>query len=97
MVALEAALAAAERSVAHTVLERAFLRLVDRHGLPPPTGQVWVRLPSGHRRLDFLYEAHGVVVELFSQRWHSTRAQRRADAQRLAELHAKGLRVRAFL
>ncbi|MFM7535965.1 MAG: endonuclease domain-containing protein [Acidimicrobiales bacterium] len=77
----------------HSHLERVFCRRLRRAGLPIPLSQVAVRTPAGRlRRLDFLYPEQGLVVEVSGHRTHSTREDRRADAQRHRELVAVGLR-----
>ena len=61
----------------HTMLERRFLTLVRRAGLPRPTTQL-VHRRDGRTvaRVDFCFEAHGVVVEVSGQRGHSTPRER---------------------
>jgi very-short-patch-repair endonuclease len=78
----------------HTVLERRFLRLVRRAGLPRPTTQ-FVHRQDGRTvaRVDFCFEAHGVVVEVSGQRGHSSPGERARDAHRRNELQDLGRRV----
>jgi very-short-patch-repair endonuclease len=81
------------RPALHSHLERLFVRRVRASGLPLPASQVVVRSASGRlRRLDFLYPALNLVVEVSGHRTHSTRADRQRDAQRHRELMAEGLR-----
>lgn len=59
-------------------LERRFLRLVRRTGLPVPQTQ---RYLSSHR-VDFLWPELGLVVETDSLRYHRTALQQRRDRER---------------
>jgi hypothetical protein len=77
-------------------LERWFLGLVRRSGLPAPERQVTFR--AGSRtvgRVDFLFPG-GLVVEVAGHGTHATRRQRQVDAQRHTELTLRGLRVLTF-
>ncbi len=73
-------------------LERAFLRLCRRHGLPKP--EVNVRL--GGFRPDFLWRKAGLIVETDGWRTHGTRSAFEADRARDAQLHARGYAVLRF-
>lgn len=78
----------------HTMLERRFLELVRRAGLPRPIPQVVVR--DGDRtmaRVDFMYRELQVVVEVSGQLGHASAAERARDAQRRGELLDAGFRV----
>ncbi|MEX2625812.1 MAG: hypothetical protein WD225_02950 [Ilumatobacteraceae bacterium] len=78
----------------HTELERRFLRLVRRAGIPRPRTQVVHR--SGSRtvaRVDFLFEAYDLVVEVSGQHGHSSPSERARDAQRRNELQELGRTV----
>ena len=78
----------------HTELERRFLRLVRRAGLPRPRTQVVHR--SGRRtvaRVDFLFEPYDLVVEVSGQHGHSSPSDRARDAQRRNELQELGRTV----
>ena len=81
--------------VGHSELERDFLRLVDRAGLPRPKTQ---RTFHGERtiRVDAIWEASGVVAEVMGHRFHCTALDLRRDAQRRNELQAIGLDVVEF-
>ncbi len=59
-------------------LERMFLRLVRRAGLPEPQTQ---RYASGWR-VDFIWPGLGLVVETDSLRYHRTPAQQNRDYER---------------
>jgi very-short-patch-repair endonuclease len=74
-----------------TLLERRFLRLVRRGGLPRPKVQVPFR--DGQRtaaRVDFLFEEYLIVVEVSGRKGHSSPAERAKDAQRRNELQDLG-------
>jgi len=78
----------------HTLLERRFLALMRRAGLPAPTPQVVHG--QGARtvaRVDFLFESDGVVVEVSGRKGHASDADRARDAQRRNELQDLGRRV----
>ena len=81
----------------HTRLERSFLRVVRRAGLPRPRTQV-VHRRGGRTfaRVDFFFEEAGVVVEVSGRRGHASDAERARDAQRRNELQAIGRRVYEF-
>lgn len=83
----------------HTMLERRFLELVRHAGLPRPETQAVFRRPSDGRfvaRVDFLFRAAGVVVEVSGRLGHSSPSERARDAQRRNELQDLGLRVYEF-
>jgi very-short-patch-repair endonuclease len=73
-------------------LERAFLRLVRRAGLPPPLTQVRI---SGFR-VDFFWPDLRLVVETDGLRYHRTPAQQARDRQRDQVLVAAGMTVLRF-
>jgi len=78
----------------HSPLERRFLRLLRDAALPRPRTQVIHRIGTRTlARVDFLFEAHGVVVEVSGRRGHSSDAERAIDAQRRNELQALGRAV----
>lgn len=77
-----------------TILERRFLELMRRGGLPRPTTQAVQRRDGRHvARVDFLFPDHGIVVEVTGRLGHSSPAERARDAQRRNELTDLGLRV----
>jgi len=81
----------------HSWLERRFLALVRQAGLPRPHTQVVHR--QGDRtvaRVDFLWEAEDVVVEVSGRRGHASDAERAKDAQRRNELQDLGRLVYEF-
>lgn len=75
----------------HTFLERRFLKVMRQAGIPLPTPQVVHR--KGGRfvaRVDFLFEAEGVVVEVSGGRGHSSPSDRAKDARRRNDLQRMG-------
>lgn len=88
-----------ENSGGHTMLERKFLELMDRAGLPRPTPQVVYRTERTGKfvaRVDFSYPDHGLVVEVSGRKGHSSPSERARDAQRRNELQELGVRVFEF-
>jgi hypothetical protein len=84
-----------DEPVGHSELERRFLRLVARAGLPRPSTQ---RTFRGERtiRVDAIWEERGVVAEVMGHRFHCTSLDLERDAQRRNELQAMGLEVLEF-
>lgn len=77
-----------------TPLERAFLRVLRRNGLPRPTTQLRVVGPNGFiARVDFIYDGLCVVIEVTGRKGHASDAERQRDAQRRNELLDQGLKV----
>jgi very-short-patch-repair endonuclease len=68
-------------------LERLFLRLVRRSGLPPPV----TRQRLNEFRVDFVWPAFGLVVEADSLRYHRTPGQQKRDRERDQAHTAVGL------
>jgi very-short-patch-repair endonuclease len=79
-------------SASESALEDAFLRLAKRAGLPSPAINVYV---EGFR-IDALWRASRVAVELDGWAWHHTRDTFEADRERDAALTATGWRVVRF-
>lgn len=81
----------------HTVLERRFLALMRRAGLPRPTTQL-VHRRGGRTvaRVDFCFEVCGIIVEVSGGLGHSSPTERAKDAQRRNELQDLGRRVYEF-
>ena len=78
----------------HSMLERRFLELVREAGLPRPRTQVVHRKGSRHiARVDFLFEDHGIVIEVNGRCGHASDAERERDGQRRGELTDLGLLV----
>ena len=78
----------------HTLLERRFLALMRDAGLPRPKPQV-VHRRDGRTiaRVDFLFEAFSIVVEVSGRMGHASDAERARDAQRRNELQDAGRKV----
>lgn len=95
---LEAILVArAGGRVTESWLEREFLQLITDRGLPIPICQRRVQARGAFvARVDFLYEALGIVVEVTGAVGHSTRDQRARDATRRNRLGMLGLLVLEF-
>jgi very-short-patch-repair endonuclease len=78
----------------HAHLERRFLELVREAGLPTPRMQVVFDVDGKHiARVDFMFDAFGVVVEVSGRTGHASPAEGARDAQRRNELQDLGLRV----
>jgi hypothetical protein len=70
-------------------LQREFLRLCQRIGLPEPEQQVVI----GPYTVDFLWRDAGLVVETDGREYHATRAAFHRDRRRDVDLATRGLRV----
>jgi hypothetical protein len=83
--------------VAESVLERRARRLLADHGLPQPRWQAPFpgRQPGGGR-VDGLYGAERLVIELDGRRWHTRAADFDADRRRDRELTLAGYRLLRF-
>lgn len=78
-------------------LERTFLQVLVDGGLPLPVCQRRVRKRGAFAaRVDFLYPADCLVVEVDGHGSHSTKEQRQADAERANHLVLAGYRVLRF-
>jgi very-short-patch-repair endonuclease len=73
-------------------LERRFLRLCRRHGLPKP--EVNVRI--GPYEVDFLWREHKLIVETDGYRTHGGKVASHHDKARDARLRMMGLSVQRF-
>jgi very-short-patch-repair endonuclease len=73
----------------HSELERAFLRLLERHGLPMPQ----VNHLESRMRVDMVWPDRKVAVELDGHDGHRTPAQLNRDHRRDLELRARGYTV----
>lgn len=71
-------------------LERRFMRLLDRHGLPRPT-QTNVFIAG--ELIDCVWEAERLIVEVDGWKFHKTKRSFEADRRRDAKLVALGWRV----
>jgi hypothetical protein len=84
-------------AIPESVLERRFLRLLARGGLPAPVAQHTVTRPDGRQaRLDFAYPEIRLAIELHGHIAHATRAQRTHDARRSNAVVVRGWRVLVF-
>jgi very-short-patch-repair endonuclease len=81
-----------EPDLTRSELERRFLRLCRRHGLPKP--EVNVRV--GSFEIDFLWRDRSVVVETDGYRFHRGRVAFESDRARDAELKLLGYDVLRF-
>ena len=79
----------------HSPLERSFLRIVREADLSRPTTQAVQRSAKGRHiaRVDFLFEAQRLVVEVTGRLGHVSDAERAHDAQRRNELQDLGFTV----
>lgn len=76
---------------AHSFLERAFLDLVERAGLPrPDCQQVLVRGGDRVVRVDFRFAGTNLVVEVLGYRFHRTKQDLQRDTERLNALLLDG-------
>lgn len=73
--------------------ERRFLTLARRAGLTTLRRQTSIQLPAWEGRVDFDDVELPLVVEIQSERYHTSWAHRRADAARIAHLEAAGYTV----
>jgi hypothetical protein len=81
----------------HSKLEREFLSLVRRAGLPRPRCQVvYKRDGKTVARVDFDFVPCPVLAEVSGRRGHASDAERAKDAQRRNELQALGRLVLEF-
>lgn len=80
-----------------SALERRFLRLLRANGIRRPRTQVTFRMNSMRAiRVDFVFEAEQLVVEVSGRVGHASDADRRKDARRRNELVHRGLRFLEF-
>ena len=78
-------------------LEREFLRLLRRNGLPRPAAQVTYRRDGVRAiRVDFEYVDLGLVIEVSGKRGHSSDRDRAKDNRRRNELVRRGKTVVEF-
>jgi Protein of unknown function (DUF559) len=78
-------------SGAHSWLEREFLRIAHRAGLPRPlTQQVLSRAGDRMVRVDFRFPETPIVVEVLGYRYHRSAAEMTRDAQRQNALLSDG-------
>lgn len=87
-----AQLAAAGTQLTRSALERAFLALLDAHGLPRPRANAWI----GDMEVDASWPRQRVAVELDGWGAHATRAAFARDRERSNALQARGWVVLRF-
>jgi very-short-patch-repair endonuclease len=88
--ALDAALRAyREEPITRSELERMFLELIRKAGLPLPVFNTWI----GSHEVDVVWHEQRRVVELDGHEFHRTRATFERDRIRDAELQLAGYRV----
>ena len=81
----------------HTPIERRFLALVRRAGLPKPTCQVqWRANGTVFARVDFDFDPFPLVVEVGGRLGHASDADRARDGHRRNELQLLGITVLDF-
>lgn len=85
-----------EGPIAHSHLERAFLKLLIVAGIPLPETQVIFDGEGKVIRVDFYWPLARVVVEVMGHRFHVTREQLQRDAHRRTELQEMGELVIEF-
>lgn len=86
-----------EGNVTESWLEAATLAVLGRAGLPMPTCQERIdRHGAFVARVDFLYPAERVVVEVNGHRPHRAKAQVQRDVERIRDLTLLGFRVLPF-
>lgn len=95
--AFESILTARSDSPTESWLEREALCVLAAGGLPAPRCQARVRARGAFvARVDFMYEAERIVIEVTGAVGHSTPAQRAADARRRNKLMTEGYLVLEF-
>jgi hypothetical protein len=81
----------------HSDLERRFLALMRRAGLPRPTCQAIIRRDGRTlARADFRFDPYPVLAEVSGRRGHASDAERAKDARRRNELQHEGYVVLEF-
>jgi len=81
----------------HSWLERRFLELCAKAGVPrPSTQQVLTRAGDRLVRVDCRFPGTPVVVELLGYRWHRTKEQMARDVERMNALVLDGFRPMQF-
>jgi very-short-patch-repair endonuclease len=74
-------------------LERLFLRMCTRAGLPQPEVNVSLGVGDGYLKPDFLWRDDGLIVEADSRRFHDTQSAFQHDRRREQRLQLAGWRV----
>jgi hypothetical protein len=81
-----------EKHVTLSKLERRFLQLLRKHGLPLPQ----TNRSAGGRRVDCHWPVHHLIIELDSYRYHSSRHAWELDRRREREARAGGNEFRRY-
>jgi very-short-patch-repair endonuclease len=89
---LQAVLRAYDPAPTRSKLERAFLSICRRHGIPKPEVNAII---EGYL-VDFVWRERKLIVEVDGYRYHRAPHRFESDRERDAELGAKGWRVRRF-
>jgi hypothetical protein len=87
---------AAGEGIARTVLERRFLALCKRGGVPPPSVNQWVAIPGEEMECDFVWSDLRVVVEVDGFQTHRTHRAFQEDRRRDRVLRLDGWAVARF-
>jgi len=74
-------------------LERLFLRMCTRAGLPRPEVNVLLDVGNGRLEADFLWRDAGLIIEADSRRFHDTHSAFQHDRRREQRLQLAGWRV----
>lgn len=74
-------------------LERRFLHLCRRAGLPPPEVNVMLDLGDARFMPDFLWRQERLIIELDGRRYHDTNSAYESDRRREQRLQLAGWRV----
>jgi Protein of unknown function (DUF559)/Transcriptional regulator, AbiEi antitoxin len=83
----------ADTAFTRSDLERRFLELSERAGLPRPLVNSWVALKGGGYEVDFLWPEHRLIVELDGWSTHGNRRAFRRDRRRDVDLEVEGYTV----
>jgi hypothetical protein len=83
-------------NVPRSELERRFLGLCLRDGLPHPELNVWLPIEGEEMQVDFLWREQGVIVEVDGWATHGTRLAFQRDRRRDRQLALDGWRVVRF-
>jgi very-short-patch-repair endonuclease len=73
-------------------LERLFLTMCVRTGLPHPEVNVWLDVPGGRLQADFLWREHRLIVEADSREFHDTSSAFEEDREREQRFQLAGWR-----
>ncbi len=74
-------------------MERLFLRMCTRSGLPEPEVNAWLDVGNGRLQADFLWRAANLIVEADSRQFHDTDSAFLSDRRREQRLQLAGWRV----